>query len=210
MAPKMMVDTHHSGSFNSFDADSVSVVSSSASCSDRPIQKGSGLFHKLAKAFKSSGPSGPTRQERRKNAAIQAAKDKLIEKLGNAQGDVTDKDFLKALDKLVDLYDPSQFDARIRTSKKKDTASHLGGTWMTLSKPTFTGCIGQNENENPMYTLGQMSFDMFRPGKLVCSIQGCFNPVHTVSRKDREAIQYVPKSLREEVLGGSTILRTYE
>ena len=81
---------------------------------------------------------------------------------------------------------------------------------MTLSKPNYSGTIGKNEAGDSMYTLGHMSFDMFRPTKLVCSIQGTVNSVHTVSRKDREAIQYVPSSLLQDVKEGISVLRAYK
>jgi hypothetical protein len=52
--------------------------------------------------------------------------------------------------------------------------------------------------------------DMFRPTKLVCSIQGAFNPVHFVNGDDSKAVERVPRSLEAEMKGGSNVLRTYE
>ncbi len=63
-----------------------------------------------------------------------------------------------------------------------------------------------------MYTLGRMSFDMFAPSSLVCSIKGIFNHIEVVDmEKDgHKLLKSVPKSLREEVSEGKTTLRKYE
>lgn len=70
-----------------------------------------------------------------------------------------------------------------------------------------------------MYTIGRMSFEMFRPGNLVVSIEAVFNPVEAVADKRKEVLT-VPKDLQEEVQcilqdDGSVhnqthILRTYQ
>lgn len=133
----------------------------------------------------------------------------LLAELAASGGDVTTPRFHEILDHLTKLYKSSQFDARVKT-KKDDLRSHLGGMWILLSRPNFPCCIGTNEDHEYMYTLGHMSFDMFRPSNLVCSIQGTFNPVHYVGTRDRESIHHVPKSLEKEVMQGNTILRTYE
>jgi len=140
---------------------------------------------------------------------IQSAKAALVKELAVSHGDVTTPSFLKTLDELTKLYDGSQFDARIKT-RRDNLRSHLGGVWLMLSKPNFQGCIGLNAEEEYLYTLGQMSFDMFRPESMVCSIQGCFNPVHYVGTRQRESIKHIPKALKEEVKKGNTVLRTYE
>lgn len=115
-------------------------------------KKKGGVFHKLAKTF-FKGENAQSRKERRKGEAIFNAKAVLVEELSKAEGDVESSAFKKALDDLTALYDPTKFDSRVRTSKK-DLAVHLGGTWATLSKPTFKGCIGKTESGDPVYTLG--------------------------------------------------------
>ena len=141
---------------------------------------------------------------------IHSAKAALVKELAVINGgDVTTPAFLTALDELTKMYDPSQFDARIKT-RRDNLRSHLGGMWMMLSKPNFPGCIGRNEEGEYLYTLGHMSFDMFRPSDLVCSIQGSFNPIHYVGTRQREAIKHIPKALKDEVKQGDTVLRTYE
>jgi len=49
-----------------------------------------------------------------------------------------------------------------------------------------------------MYTLGKMSFDMFKPGHLTCSIQRTLNHIESVCRMDG-APSAAPWSLRREL-----------
>jgi len=101
--------------------------------------------------------------------------------------------------------------------------SELEGQWFTLTKPTYLDCLGFNDDGNPMYTLGRMSFEMFRPGNLVVSLEAVFNPMEQVaasidgSEKDQFS---VPKTMQKEVQrilenttanGGDpkAVLRTY-
>ena len=51
---------------------------------------------------------------------------------------------------------------------------------------------------------------MFRPTQLVCSIQGTFNPIHTVSSEDIKTIKRIPKSLKNALRGEESTLRTYD
>lgn len=66
------------------------------------------------------------------------------------------------------------------------------------SWPTFllTGAIGP--------------LDMFRPTKLVCSIQGSFNEIDIVDGTDEEAVKHVPKTLEVDVRDGQIPVRTYK
>jgi hypothetical protein len=140
---------------------------------------------------------------------IQQAKAALVKELAVSGGDVTTPSFRSAVEELTNLYDPSHFDARVKT-KRDNLANHLGGVWMMLSMPNFPGVLGRNSEGEYLYTLGHMSFDMFPPKDLVCSIQGSFNPVHYVGTRDREAIKHIPASLKDEVKKGKSLLRTYD
>jgi hypothetical protein len=42
--------------------------------------------------------------------------------------------------------------------------------WSTISKTTFTECKGENENGETRYSLGRISFDLYKPIGLSCSI----------------------------------------
>ena len=94
---------------------------------------------------------------------------------------------------------------------KPDAPFEVDGTWLTLSKPTFTECKGFNDAGDHIYALGRMSFDMFRPTGLRCSIQGNFNTVH---RLHGEVPHSVPRSLRKAIFNNKNCgvmgLRTYK
>jgi len=164
-------------------------------------------------------PSDKTSHE----LAIQTAKKKLILELAKNGGSVETDRFSEILDELVKLHDPSKFDARKLPSQPKKVAMkidkkkgfmlepHLEGMWISLSQPKYFDCLGFNKEGDPMYTLGRMSFDMFRPTQLVCSIRGTLNSIKVVHSKERrEIIEHAPKSLRKELERGEGILRTYK
>jgi hypothetical protein len=135
-----------------------------------------------------------------------SARDGLLHALAITQGDVESDKFTSALNPLLNHFSQQELDTRPNLTG----TDSVDGMWLTLSKPTYFGCLGENDNGDPMYTLGRMTFDMFSPTNLVCSLQGNFNPVEVVSDKERKAmLATVPKSLREEVLSGKTTLRTY-
>ena len=110
-------------------------------------------------------------------------------------------------------------DSTPRVISSTSNRSNIEGQWFTLTKPTYDNCLGFNDEGNPMYTIGRMSFEMFRPGNLVVSIEAVFNPVEAVADKRKEVLT-VPKDLQEEVQcilqdDGSVhnqthILRTYQ
>ena len=56
-------------------------------------------------------------------------------------------------------------------------ATPCEGLWLTISKPTYAGCLGRSENGHWSYGLGRLSFDRFRPDKLTCSIEHVVNNV---------------------------------
>ena len=139
-------------------------------------------------------------------SAVETSRDSLLQSLAASQGDVESDKFKSSLETLTEHF----------SQESLDTRPHLTGTgsiedtWLTLSKPSYFGCLGENDSGDPMYTMGRMSFDMFSPTNLVCSLQGNFNPVEIVNDEDRkDLLDRVPKSLREEVESGKTVLRTY-
>ncbi len=137
---------------------------------------------------------------------IEVARDSVLHALAVTKGDVDSDVFRSSIDPLEKYYSKQELDSRPQVIG----SDSISGMWLTLSKPTFFGCLGENDNGDPMYTLGRMSFDMFSPTNLVCSLQGNFNPVEVVNEEDRKAmLEAVPKSLREEVESGTTVLRTY-
>mmetsp|Transcript_21329 Transcript_21329/g.44825 ORF Transcript_21329/g.44825 Transcript_21329/m.44825 type:complete len:679 (-) Transcript_21329:159-2195(-) len=81
-------------------------------------------------------------------------------------------------DKLLELMPNSnrgdQFIPSLSLEKSQET---LEGQWFSLTKATYADCLGDNDDSNPMYRLGRMTFELFMPGDLVCAIQAVFNPI---------------------------------
>jgi hypothetical protein len=107
--------------------------------------------------------------------SIAALKAALVEDLRQSGGDVSAPHFVSCLDALHELYQASKKDERWGPSSSGAVPSD--GTWIALSKPTFTECRGRNDRGQCLYTLGRLSFDMFRPTSLLCSLRGVFNTV---------------------------------
>jgi hypothetical protein len=137
---------------------------------------------------------------------VESARDGVLHSLAISQGDVDSDKFKMALKPLLQYFSEKSVDTRPHLSGNQS----VDGQWLSLSKPSYFASLGDNDNGDPMYTLGRMSFDMFSPTNLVCSLQGNFNPIEVVSEEQRKAIlETVPKSLRDEVEAGNTVLRTY-
>jgi hypothetical protein len=171
----------------------------------------------LLQFLTASSPNNKVSPDRQK--VVQQAKSDLLQDLAASRGDTTTPGFKKALDQLAKLYDPETFDARkeppppIASGKKNksvEASPQLEGMWLTLSTPRFQDCLGFNEERHLQYSLGRMSFDMFKPGPLVCSIQGTFNPVHVLDKASVQEIKNVPKTMVKEVKAGDIVVRSYE
>lgn len=134
------------------------------------------------------------------------AKSQLLQLMAEQQGCVTSQAARKCLEVLCQHYQQTGADARSRRSA-------LSGTWLALSQPAYNGCLGMNLHQHSLYTLGRMSFDMFRPTSLVCSIQANFSSIHVVEGP-QGIPSYVPRRLKTEILKcssdfGASTLRTY-
>jgi hypothetical protein len=133
----------------------------------------------------------------------------LLNAWADAHGETSCPKFLKAVDDLVEARQKSDTLCNsVMDSRKEpgDGQPHaLEGVWLTVSKPNYSECLGQNSEGEYMYTLGRMSFDMFRPTSLLCSIQGLFNPVFVTDHTP----DVIPRNLRKDVQENKSTLRTY-
>jgi hypothetical protein len=137
---------------------------------------------------------------------VSQARSDLLCALASAGGETGKGMFDPSLEVLSAYFESLEIDTRPAC-----TVRPTEGLWLTLTKPSYFGTLGDNDSGDPMYTLGRMSFDMFSPTNLVCSLQGNFNTVEQVSDQEREALlDSVPKALKEEVKDGSSVLRTYK
>lgn len=157
---------------------------------------------------------------------------KLLRTLAAASGDANDVSFLAVVARLKELGEERRRHVnhlqKIESILQRcmlefcddfstimvNNDEKLEGHWFTLTKPTYTDCLGFNDDGDPLYKLGRMSFEMFFPGDLVCAIQAVFNSIITVnsqSLQDQSSFS-IPKTLQDEVkLALATdSLRTYE
>jgi hypothetical protein len=151
----------------------------------------------------------------------------LVDALQSVQGDVSTERFTSSLEILTRFYNASGRDARVNpwgggssTIGGPAGADLLEGSWLNISRPNYVECLGQNAENDFMYTLGRMSFDIFQPSNLICSVQSTHNTIKMIGERE-ELPACVPNSLKEEVAllcdssdGDSTskrpFLRSYE
>lgn len=132
------------------------------------------------------------------------AKSKLLSSLKVKGAGTACPKFLEALATLERLYQanmslaPPAKKAKPSPPNGTDQRTGIDGTWLMISPPSYPSCLGVNSNGERMFTLGRMTFDMFQPTDLVCSIQKQYNTIKTV-RADETLPMYIPPSLRQEV-----------
>ena len=81
-----------------------------------------------------------------------------------------------------------------------DNISNIDGTWRMISPPEYPSSLGINSHGERLFTLGRMSFDMYHPSDLICSIQKQYNTIQSVEPHD--VPMFVPRSLIKEVADG--------
>jgi hypothetical protein len=133
------------------------------------------------------------------------AKIRMIDDLKSSGGDIHTSTFLDCMSILESDYKSKSWDGR-----GMNAPFSLGGNWLTLSKPTYDECKGRNSKEELTYSLGRMSFGMFRPTNLVCSVQAAFNNVQTIDPRNPPRPLHVPSKLMKYIQSGIVNLRTYE
>mmetsp|Transcript_16679 Transcript_16679/g.25887 ORF Transcript_16679/g.25887 Transcript_16679/m.25887 type:complete len:244 (-) Transcript_16679:186-917(-) len=111
---------------------------------------------------------------------VEALKADLLSDFQKSGGCTDQPNFRERLKVLQSHYKATQHDARL-DEEEGALPNHrywkMDGTWLTLSTPTFAECKGLNGSGDYIFSLGRMSFDMFRPPNLTCSIQGIYNKV---------------------------------
>ena len=130
-----------------------------------------------------------------RTALVLATKKAMIDLLKANGGDTSDRQCQSLLKTLQTQYKAQNVDARwllshnntpLTTTTTSSSVLPMDGTWLTLSKPTFSECLGRNAKGQYMYTLGRLSFDMFRPTNLKCSIQGTFNTIQLLNQDEED------------------------
>ncbi|CAM9363153.1 unnamed protein product, partial [Heterosigma akashiwo] len=87
----------------------------------------------------------------------------------------------------------------------KDAASSalLAGNFFSLTASNYPGSIGVDKAGKFIYPLGRLSFNMFQPAELKCTIQEVYQPIMS-DLKYRVEIQFeaIPQEESKEVLRG--------
>mmetsp|Transcript_1775 Transcript_1775/g.4096 ORF Transcript_1775/g.4096 Transcript_1775/m.4096 type:complete len:709 (+) Transcript_1775:710-2836(+) len=136
---------------------------------------------------------------------IEGVKMRMMDDLRKSGGSAETSTFLECLSILQHYYERKGDDGVSKT--KPDD---LVGNWVVLTKPAYSELLGQNPAGEPLYSLGRISFDMYRPTNLVCSVQGSFNNVHPIDPKNPGRPLHVPKRLAKEIHRGESNLHTYD
>ncbi|KAL3816743.1 hypothetical protein ACHAXA_002229 [Cyclostephanos tholiformis] len=58
------------------------------------------------------------------------------------------------------------------------------GRWRSITTPPFPGKLPDDATGMSKFTLGRMSFGMFKPTKLVCAVEDIFNILHPVDENE--------------------------
>ena len=119
----------------------------------------------------------------------------VINALLSSYGDVKDSRFVASLDVLSSFYKSSRTDVTDRDLYRQ----LLNGSWRSLSRPAFQGCLGMKGDGSFVYELGTMSFGMFRPANLRCSIQNTLTHISPATRPSDGSPTIAPWSLRREL-----------
>jgi len=119
----------------------------------------------------------------------------VIETILDAKGDVECPRFVSALDLLSQM-----FKQTVTCNDFSLLSPMLNANWKSISRPSYHygGSLGMNERSENVYTLGKMTFNMFKPGNLRVTVQNTMNCIETVCRMDK-APSAAPWSLRREL-----------
>ena len=132
------------------------------------------------------------------DAKIQATKVELLSTL--EKGGTTSSSSFKTLLASLETYSRMKKSSNDKKQKLSSCteSTNIDGTWLTLSPPEYSASsLGHNAWGDSLYTLGRMTFDMYQPSGLVCSVQKQYNQIQEVDKD--ELPLYVPKTLRSEV-----------
>lgn len=110
---------------------------------------------------------------------IKAAKLHLKKVLAENHGITKSEKVLEAIDNLSNLWKNSSDEAVSKLAQSPSTSELVYGDWVSISAPSYPG---RKEVEGRpdlfQYTLGRMSFNIFQPKNILCSIEGITNMVN--------------------------------
>ena len=106
--------------------------------------------------------------------SINECKSSLRQILLHHKGDTSHPQVHDAISKLQQLVN-DEINTQQNTTTADDPNSHTG-RWRTISSPPFPGRLDDIDGK-AAYTLGRMSFNLFRPSKVVCIVEEIVNVV---------------------------------
>jgi hypothetical protein len=101
------------------------------------------------------------------------------------KGDAANPEVKFALDELVRLAVDEREDCVDGADARSPAAARSNeGRWKSITTPPFPGKLPDDATGKSKFTLGRMSFGMFKPTKLVCAVEDIFNILHPVDEKE--------------------------
>lgn len=134
---------------------------------------------------RSSEPSKEPTTRSSEPSEVEVKKSKVRSLLKKHYGLTTHPDVIEAIEELAKL-NPC--------TKNASKSSDFLGDFCTLTAPNFPGRIGPEKGREDVvqYTLGRLSFNLFQPNKLVCTLKSVYTPIKPRENKqdDKETYTY--------------------
>lgn len=141
-------------------------------------------------------------------ATISEAKSSLKRILVENNGDTSQPAVQDAIKALQSLSSEKRVDAEWNITQNKHFHT---GRWRTITTPPFPGRL-PDDGGKAKYTLGRMSFNMFKPTKAVCAIHEIVNAIEPLGHGESadEQVSSWEQSYNSEVLMEISVPRTKE
>ena len=123
---------------------------------------------------------------------IKSAKIQLLTILKEHNGNTKHPEVLVAIDNLTNLWRNSKDESVLEISTSPANSAAVNGDWISISAPPYPGRkIKKTQDQQQadlcyQYTLGRLSFNIFQPKELLCTINSITNAIHTVESGHEE------------------------
>ncbi len=149
-------------------------------------------------------------------ALVKEAKHNLLQILSNHSNESTDpkvaeavEDLSKKWNDLLASSSPGDNSPAGATREDEDNLldmTELAGKWIQISAPNFPNVIKDPDApDKKKYTLGRLSFNMFQPKNLVCTLEGITNTVAICKEEKDDSSDDVSSTYTYDVLQDLTV-----
>ena len=140
---------------------------------------------------------------------IQCAKQNLVKDLERNNGVISSSEGKNALMILEQYFSSAGEDCRWKTLEEECL---VDGKWQALTKPEYSECKGCDAWGSYTYSLGRISFDMFRPNNLDCSVSRVFNTISSPPANDdrHERPRSLSAAMRTKAAKRKPLLKDFE